>query len=691
MTRTLAPNEALVKLGLTSNQALLHYYPKTHTITHRGKISEAKAGDCLTLVGQVTQHKIFDSKNKDWVIQTWTIASRSGHHSLTCTHFHRPDQHPQQCSDAWRRQQQQFYHQALVEVSGQIKRDDYRGGLMIESPEVTKISPRALNFIPAETIQPAYRLTKGLDAETLQQHIKSALQSTTLNDPFPAQLRERYGLATLDQAIAHIHFPPDSNALETARQRLVFDEFFYLQLALLWRRHQLQRQTGQDLNPQGSLLKQFYSILPFSLTAAQQRVIGEILSDLSQPQAMNRLVQGDVGSGKTVVAVAACLSTIESGYQTAIMAPTGVLAEQHFVKIHLWFETLGLTAKLLTGSTSAKDRKLILAQLEAGKIDCLIGTHALIQDKVKFQNLGLAVIDEQHRFGVEQRVKLQQKGNHPHLLSMTATPIPRTLALTLYGDLDVSQIDELPPGRKPIRTKLIDESTRPFLYQSIAHQLRLGCQVYVILPLVSQSKQSEFQSAIEAFTSYQRRFSDYQVGLLHGRMSSDQKSAALTAFRANQTQILVSTTVIEVGVDVPNATLMVVEHAERFGLSQLHQLRGRVGRGDHQSYCLLVDTSGASEIRNRLHILAQSNDGFVIAEADLRLRGSGEILGIKQAGTAKFALADWARDAQILEQARSAAQLIVKRNESLYCWQPLLSECDRRGHLEKAQLQPHLN
>ena len=691
MTRTLDPNEALVKLGLTSDVALLHYYPKDHTITRRGEINEAKAGDCLTLVGQMTQHKVFDSKNGDWVIQSWTIASQSRQHTLTCTHFHRPEQHPQQCSNEWRTQQTSFYHRALVKVSGKIKRDDYGGSLLIESSEVIKISPRALNLIPTETVQPVYRLTKGLDAETLQQHIQSALHSTQITDPFPTQLRERYDLSPLDQAITHIHFPPDSTALETARRRLVFDEFFYLQLALLWRRYQLQQQAGQALNPQGGLLKQFYDILPFSLTAAQRRVVGEILSDLSQPQAMNRLVQGDVGSGKTVVAVAACLSAIESGYQTALMAPTEVLAEQHFLKIRLWFETLGLKAELLTGSTSAKERKLILAQLEAGSIDCLIGTHALIQNKVKFRNLGLAVIDEQHRFGVEQRIKLQQKGNHPHLLSMTATPIPRTLTLTLYGDLDVSQIDKLPPGRKPIRTKVIDESTRPFLYQLIAHQLRLGCQVYVILPLVSQSKQSELTSATEAFTSYQRRFSDYQVGLLNGRMSSEEKSAALTAFRANQTQILISTTVIEVGVDVPTATLMVVEHAERFGLSQLHQLRGRVGRGDRQSYCLLVDTSGASEIRNRLHILAQSNDGFVIAEADLQLRGSGEILGIKQAGTAKFALADLTRDASILEQARSAAQLIVKRNESLHCWQPLLSECDRRGHLEQAQLQPHLN
>jgi ATP-dependent DNA helicase RecG len=691
MTLTLTLNEALVKLGLTSHTALIHYYPKTHTITRRSKISEAKVGDCLTLVGQVVQHRIFDSKNGDWVIQTWTIANQSKTHSLTCTHFHRPEQHPQQCSKEWRSQQTSFYHRALVQVSGKIKRDDYGGGLMIESPEVIKISPRALDRIPAEMIQPVYRLTKGLDADTLSDHILVALLASTITDPFPSQLRERYGLVTLDQAICDIHTPPDSAALEAARRRLVFDEFFYLQLALLWRRHQLHQQAGQALSSQGGLLNQFYDILPFSLTAAQQRVISEILSDLAQPQPMNRLVQGDVGSGKTVVAVAACLSAIESGYQTALMAPTEVLAEQHFIKIHLWFETLGLTAELLTGSTSAKERKSILARLEAGEIDCLIGTHALIQDKVTFQNLGLAVIDEQHRFGVAQRVKLQQKGNHPHLLSMTATPIPRTLALTLYGDLDVSQIDELPPGRKPIRTKVIDESTRPFLYQAIAHQLRMGCQVYVILPLVSQSKQSELTSATEAFTSYQRRFSSYQVGLLHGRLSSEEKSAALNAFRANQTQILVSTTVIEVGVDVPNATLMVVEHAERFGLSQLHQLRGRVGRGDRQSYCLLVDTSGSSETRERLDVMVSSNDGFVIAEADLQLRGSGEILGIKQAGTAKFALANLARDASILEQARKAAQQIVQRNKSLHCWRPLLAECDRRGHLEQAQLQPHLN
>jgi ATP-dependent DNA helicase RecG len=406
---------------------------------------------------------------------------------------------------------------------------------------------------------------------------------------------------------------------------------------------------------------------------------------------MNRLVQGDVGSGKTVVAVAACLVAIASGYQSALMAPTEVLAQQHYQKVQTWFKELGLQVALLTGSTLAKERKTILTQLQTGSIQLLIGTHALISDRVQFQQLGLAVIDEQHRFGVEQRTKLLQKGDHPHLISMTATPIPRTLALTLYGDLDVSQIDELPPGRKPIQTQVIENSRRTFANQLLSMQLTMGHQAYIILPLITNDKNKELQSAADALKDYRRQFPEFRVGVLHGKLNPEEKHATLEAFRTNQIQILVSTTVVEVGVDVPNATVIVIEHAERFGLAQLHQLRGRVGRSDRQSYCLLIDTSGSSETRERLEILAKTNDGLVVAEADLQMRGTGEVLGIKQAGTPQFALANLVQDAKLLEQARQAAALIIKKGDRLHCFSTLIDECQRRGHLSKAEKQPHLN
>jgi ATP-dependent DNA helicase RecG len=394
---------------------------------------------------------------------------------------------------------------------------------------------------------------------------------------------------------------------------------------------------------------------------------------------MNRLVQGDVGSGKTVVGVFAILAAIQSGYQTALMAPTEVLAEQHYHKIVTWFNLLHLPVELLTGSTKAAKRREIYAQLSTGELPLVVGTHALIQDSVNFSKLGLVVIDEQHRFGVKQRASLLEKGNSPHILSMTATPIPRTLALTLHGDLDVSQIDELPPGRQPIQTTVVTGRQRSQTYDLIRREIAQGRQAYIILPMIEESEKLDVRAAVvEHQRLSEQVFPNFQVGLLHGRMSSAEKEQSLREFRDRQTDIIVSTTVIEVGVDVPNATVMLIENAERFGLSQLHQLRGRVGRGTHQSHCLLLLGNNSPEARQRLEILAQSQDGFFISEMDLQLRGPGEVLGKRQSGLPDFALASLVEDQDVLNLAREAAEKLIFVDRELKDYPTLRRELNRR-------------
>ncbi|NEO00034.1 MAG: ATP-dependent DNA helicase RecG, partial [Moorea sp. SIO3I7] len=451
------------------------------------------------------------------------------------------------------------------------------------------------------------------------------------------------------------------------RRRLVFDEFFYLQLGFLQRR-QAQRKTQSSavMAPIGKLFDQFHQLLPFELTGAQTRVINEILKDMESETPMNRLVQGDVGSGKTIVAVYAILAAIQSGYQAALMAPTEVLAEQHYRKLVNWFNLLHLPVELLTGSTKVSKRRKIHSQLETGELPLLVGTHALIQDPVNFHSLGLVVIDEQHRFGVKQRARLQQKGQSPHVLTLTATPIPRTLALTLHGDLDVSQIDELPPGRQKIQTTVLKGKERKHAYDLIRREVAQGRQAYMVLPLIEESNKLDLRSVIEEHKRLSESiFPEFKVGLLHGRMNSAEKDKSLSAFRDNKSQIIVSTTVIEVGVDVPNATVMMIENAERFGLSQLHQLRGRVGRGSDKSYCLLVSGSNTETARQRLGVLEQSQDGFFISEMDMRFRGPGEVLGKRQSGLADFALASLVEDQEVLNLARDAAEKIILQDEIL--------------------------
>jgi ATP-dependent DNA helicase RecG len=512
------------------------------------------------------------------------------------------------------------------------------------------------------------------------------------SDPLPAQLRQRLALLPLPMALKGIHQPSDRTELQASRRRLVFDEFLLLQLGLAQRRWRLRQRPAQPLEPLpggGDLVARLRTILPFPLTGAQERVLAEIRRDLARPEPMARLLQGDVGSGKTVVALAALLCAIEAGCQGALMAPTEVLAEQHLAKLAHWLPQLHVSCALLTGSTPAKRRRDLLQDLINGQLQILIGTHALLEDPVQFARLGLVVVDEQHRFGVRQRNRLLAKGLQPHLLTMTATPIPRTLALSIHGDLDVSQIDELPPGRTPIRTRLLRAGERQAAWDLVREQVALGQRAYVVLPLVEESEKLDLRSAVEVHRHLvEEVFPDLAVGLLHGRLSSDAKQAAIGAFARGEIQVLVSTTVVEVGVDVPEASVMVIEHAERFGLAQLHQLRGRVGRGAAASHCLLLHGGNNAQARQRLEVLAGSTDGFEIAEMDLRLRGPGQVLGTRQSGLPDLALASLTDDADLLELARTEAQELVASDPSLESYpglhQALLDQ--RQRQLEAARL-----
>jgi ATP-dependent DNA helicase RecG len=671
--------ERLAKLALFTVRDVLYYYPRDHLdYARQVTIRDLQVGETVTIVARIKACHCFTSaRNNKLTILELTLRDRSG--QLKLSRFFMGTRYT---SRAWQEQQKRLFPPgAIVAASGLVKQA--KSGITLESPEMEVLEAEADDLASAIVgrIVPIYPLTEGVPADLLRRAVLAALPAAPkLQETLPQGLRQQYDLIGIEAAIANIHFPEDRATLEAARRRLVFDEFFYLQLGLLQRRYQQQaHQTSVVLVPNGELLQQFYDVLPFQLTQAQQRVVNDILADLQRSVPMNRLIQGDVGSGKTVVAVIALLAAIQAGYQGALMAPTEVLAEQHYRKLVQWFNLLHLPVELLTGSTKTSKRREIHRQLQSGELPLLVGTHALIEDAVQFDRLGLVVIDEQHRFGVQQRARLQQKGDNPHVLTMTATPIPRTLALTLHGDLDVSQIDELPPGRQAIQTTLLSARDRPAAYDLIRREIAQGRQVYVVLPLVEESEKLDLKSAIVAYQDLQEQvFTEFAVGLLHGKLSSAEKDAAITAFRDRQTDILVSTTVVEVGVDVPNATVMLIEHAERFGLSQLHQLRGRVGRGADQSYCLLMTSSKSETARQRLKVLEQSQDGFFIAEMDLRFRGPGEVLGARQSGLPDFALASLVEDQEVLELARAASEQAVQKDPTLEKWPAMQAELEYR-------------
>jgi ATP-dependent DNA helicase RecG len=667
-------SENLGRLNLYTVRDLLFYYPRDHIdYARQVNISELEGGETVTIIATVKRFNFFTSpKNKKLSILELILKDNTG--QIKVTRFYAGARFS---SRGWQESLKRLYPVgSMLAACGLVKGGKY--GLTLDNPELEVLANPGdtIDSLTIGRVVPIYALTEGVMANTVRQAMMIALTAAVnLKDPLPKGLREKYALMELKDAIPNIHFPKDSDSLKIARRRLVFDEFFYLQLGLLQRQKKAREiQTSAILAPTGKLLEEFNEILPFQLTGAQQRVVNEILTDLQKPVAMNRLVQGDVGSGKTVVAVIAILAAIQSGYQAALMAPTEVLAEQHYRKLVSWFNLLHLPVELLTGSTKIAKRREIHSQLETGELPLLVGTHALIQDKVNFQRLGLVVIDEQHRFGVQQRAKLQQKGEQPHVLTMTATPIPRTLALTVHGDLDVSQIDELPPGRQQIKTTILSGQQRPQAYDLIRREVVQGRQVYVVLPLVEESEKLDLRSAVDEHQKLQESvFPDFQVGLLHGRMSSADKEAEIHKFRDNETQIIVSTTVIEVGVDVPNATVMLIEHAERFGLSQLHQLRGRVGRGAAQSYCLLMSSTRSPDAQQRLKVLEQSQDGFFISEMDMRFRGPGEVLGTRQSGVADFTLASLVEDEDVLLLARQAAEKVIEIDASLERW-PLMQD-----------------
>ncbi|MGL5080529.1 MAG: ATP-dependent DNA helicase RecG [Microcoleaceae cyanobacterium] len=673
-------SDRLAKLGLYTVYDLLYYYPRNHVDYARHmRIRELAAGETVTIIARVKRCTCFSSpRNKKLTILDLVLVDDTG--QIKISRFFAGSRY---ATPAWQNVQKRNYPTgAIVAASGLVKTSKY--GITLENPELEVLNHTGgqIDSMKVGRVVPVYPLTEGLAADVLRKAVAAVLPAVSqLQDPLPESVRQHHELTGLQSAIQNIHFPESQVLLEQARHRLVFDEFFYLQLGLLQRKqNQKQAETSAILAPTGELIEKFYDeILPFDLTNAQQRVTQEILKDLNSSKPMNRLIQGDVGSGKTVVAVVAMLAAIQAGYQTALMAPTEVLAEQHYRKFVSWFNLLHLPVELLTGSTKVTKRRQIHAQLETGELSVLVGTHALIQDTVNFNRLGLVVIDEQHRFGVEQRAKLQQKGESPHVLTMTATPIPRTLALTLHGDLDVSQVDELPPGRQPIQTTALTGRQRQQAYDLIRREIAQGRQVYVVLPLVEESEKLDLRSAVEEHQKLQTKiFPEFQVGLLHGRMTSAEKDEAITQFRAETTQILVSTTVVEVGVDIPNATVMLIENAERFGLSQLHQLRGRVGRGQHKSYCLLMTSSSTPEARQRLNVLEQSQDGFFIAEMDLQLRGPGQVLGTRQSGLPDFVLASLVEDQAVLERAREAAEQVLEQDVTLNRWPALQVEWERR-------------
>lgn len=507
-------------------------------------------------------------------------------------------------------------------------------------------------------------------------------------EKLPEWLREKYNLVGRFEAIEKLHHPPDDAGPEFIDQtspfhrRIIFEEFFWLELYLASRKSGLKREAAPPFVKKTALAEKLQASLPFSLTGAQLRAFKEVVGDLVKPHPMHRLVQGDVGSGKTLVALMSSLVAIENGYQAAIMVPTEILAEQHYQNAKKFLEPLGITVGLLTGSMKQSERNQTYEMLRNGMIQICVGTQALIQDTVEFARLGFVIIDEQHRFGVHQRNQLKQKGLSPHFLVMTATPIPRTLAMTVYGDLDVSVIDELPPGRSPVVTRVTYESKRPQVMQFMKDQLKQGRQAYVVYPLVEESEKIDLKDAMSEYERLQRELPEYKVGLLHGKMKPDEKDDVMRRFRAQEFQVLVSTTVIEVGVDVPNANLMIIEHSERFGLSQLHQLRGRVGRGQFKSYCVLMLGKAVSdESRERCAIMEKTTDGFKIAEADLEIRGPGEFLGARQSGLTGFKMANLVRDVKVLQEARAAAFEVLEDDASL--------EREEHSNLREELLKTH--
>ncbi|MBI4496041.1 MAG: ATP-dependent DNA helicase RecG [Deltaproteobacteria bacterium] len=670
-------SQILGKKGLRTVEDALYFLPRGYQDRRRIKtISQLEVGRVETVVGTVL------SAGQNFHLRRRTFEVHVGDETgvLLAKWFH---YHPRYMKGRFRPGQR------LI-LSGEVKLFQLRKEMhhpdleVMEEETATAGSPTAEPPLHFQRIVPIYSETEGLyqRQRLLRRIMKNAVDlfAGKAESGIPEEICRRQGLIPLSEALRRAHFPAPEENLELLRQgkspahrRLIFDEFFFLELGLALRRSGTLQEKGIAFPISHGLTARLRGLLPFRLTPAQERVLREIESDMGRPQPMNRLLQGDVGSGKTVVALMAMLLAVEGGYQAALMVPTEILAEQHFRNFRPLIEGLGLSLSLLTRGGRRPDRKAALKEIEGGEIPLVIGTHALIQEEVQFGRLGLAVVDEQHKFGVVQRATLKKKGYHPDFLVMTATPIPRTLAMTVYGDLEVSTIDQLPPGRGPLHTRVFGDRERFRVYRLLREEIARGRQAYLVYPLVEESERLDLKDATRMAEHLQREvFPEFRVGLVHGRMKAEEKEDVMAEFKARRVHLLVSTIVIEVGIDVPNATVMVVEHAERFGLSQLHQLRGRVGRGPEPSHCLLVARHGTGEAGRRLRVMEETTDGFRIAEADLALRGPGEILGTQQSGLPDFRVANFIRDFPLLQAARKeafaliAADPLLSRPEHLF-------------------------
>ncbi|MBS1719567.1 MAG: ATP-dependent DNA helicase RecG [Armatimonadetes bacterium] len=699
------------KIGLKTVQDVLFNFPRRYEDRrHLPKLKDVRGGEVVTIRGVIKDIETRPLRGGKVILRA-VISDGTGMVALTW--FNQP----------WVKKQLEG-HEGEVLAFGELK-EGKNWRLEMSSPEFELIG-EGDDAEAFARITPVYRLTEGLPQKSLRRAAGDAIAKYLheIVDPFPAKFLKEHQLIDLRTAVRAIHQPETQKEADEARKRLVFEEFFYLQVVLAQRRQSVHQEHGiafpiqeliegkpvilptapaetrtraavvkkervpttlfaetleADLNRQG-LREQIAALFPFKLTDAQQRVVDEIYRDMAEPYPMNRLVQGDVGAGKTAVAACAMLAAVRSGYQCALMAPTEILAEQHAVGLRRVFEPLGISVDFVAGKLKARQRKSTAERAKSGETQIVVGTHALIQDRLDFDRLGFVVIDEQHRFGVLQRAALRDKGlGHPDVLVMTATPIPRTLTMTLYGDLDVSIIDQLPPGRKPIKTHWKRASERDSVYQAVQRLLDEGRQAYFVCPLVSESEKLEAQAAEDLYYRLSHGpFSMRKIGLLHGQMKSDEKESVMEAFRRHELDILVSTTVIEVGVDVPNSTVMVIEDAQRFGLAQLHQLRGRVGRGEHQSYCILIADASTDDGRARLNIMTSTTDGFRIAEADLEIRGPGALAGTMQSGHSGFQLASLVHDAHLLEVARQAAIKLIADD-------PELTKPDHQGIRERTE------
>jgi len=646
--------ELLARLGIHTARDLLFHIPRRYedasTVTPIARLS---VGQDATVIGEVISKGVLPTRTRLRVFQA-VVRDESG--SVEC---------------AWPGQpflDRVFDTGDVVLITGPVR---YFHGRRLQ------LQPREYVHLGradqgggnlAGKVLPIYPATEGLSQRMIRSlidaHLDALLEYVAREDPLPESQRRGAGVARLDQALALLHRPASLSDAERGRTRLAYDELFFLQLLHARARERAARaRPGIAFRRRNDLVRPAYRQLPFELTRAQTRAISEIFADMTSPRRMHRLLQGDVGSGKTVVALFAMLLAVENSYQAALMAPTEILAEQHARTIAKLLEGLPVNVALLTGGLPTRERREVLESMASGNAHIVVGTHALIQDAVAFRRLGLAVVDEQHRFGVRQRVALADMGENPDLLVMSATPIPRSLALTLYGDLDLSILDERPAGRKPVRTSMAGERARDRIYQFIRKEVARGRQAYIVFPLVEESEKVDLRAAT---AEYERlageTFVGLRLGLLHGQLSGEEKDRVMRDFAAGELDVLVATTVIEVGIDVPNATVMVVEHAERFGLSQLHQLRGRIGRGGEQSYCILI---ASGESRARLRTLVETDDGFAIAQEDLRLRGMGDFFGARQHGLPEFRYVDFMRDHAILERARQDAAAIVALDAEL--------------------------